>query len=173
MFAVIKTGGKQYRVQEGDILQVEKLNKEESQEVTFNQVLLIEDEEKTLIGTPYIEKALVRAVVIENFKDKKIIVFKKKRRKQYRKTKGHRQELTKIKIEQIITGEKEKEIEAETPKKKATAKSPKEKIVAKKDATRVTKSKAPKEKAPAKKQVKKKTTQTKKPKLAKESKNGA
>ncbi len=173
MFAVIKTGGKQYRVQEGDILQIEKLNKEEGQELAFNQVLLIEDEEKTLIGTPYIEKALIRAVVIENFKDKKIIVFKKKRRKQYRKTKGHRQELTKIKIEQIITGEKEKEIEAEITKKKTTAKSPKKKIVAKKDATRVTKSKAPKEKAPAKKQVKKKTTQTKKPKLAKESKNGA
>jgi len=173
MFAVIKTGGKQYKVQEGDILQVEKLNKEENQEVILNQVLLIEDEEKTFIGTPYIEKAIVRAVVIENFKDKKIIVFKKKRRKQYRKTKGHRQELTKIKIEKIMTGEKEKEPKVKTIEKKTTPKLPKKKVVAKKKPTKITKTETPKEKTPAKKQVKKKTTQNKKPKLAKESKNGA
>lgn len=106
MFAVIKTGGKQYRVQEGDVLDVEKLNMEKDQKVTFDKVLLVEDEGETLIGTPFVEKALVRAEVIENFKDKKVIVFKKKRRKQYRRKSGHRQELTRIKIEEIVHGEK-------------------------------------------------------------------
>ena len=106
MFAVIKTGGKQYRVQEGDVLDVEKLNMDKDQKVTLDKVLLIEDEGKTLIGTPFVENALVRAEIIENFKDKKVIIFKKKRRKQYRRTRGHRQELTRIKIEAIVHGEK-------------------------------------------------------------------
>ncbi|MFW6137245.1 MAG: 50S ribosomal protein L21 [Candidatus Aminicenantaceae bacterium] len=104
MFAVIKTGGKQYRAQEGDILQIEKIDYKEGQKVTFSQVLLVEDDGKTLIGTPFVENAAVSAVVVENFKDKKVVVFKKKRRKRYRKTRGHRQELTKVKIEQIMTG---------------------------------------------------------------------
>ena len=103
MFAVIKTGGKQYRAQEGDVLQVEKLEVEKGQEVTFDQVLLIEDDGKALIGTPFVENAVVKAVVLEHFKDKKVIVFKKKRRKQYKKKRGHRQELTKVQIEKIIT----------------------------------------------------------------------
>jgi large subunit ribosomal protein L21 len=106
MFAVIKTGGKQYKVQEGDVLNVEKLKMEKDNKVAFDKVLLIEDEGKTLIGTPFVENALVRAEVIENFKDKKVIVFKKKRRKQYRRTRGHRQELTRIKIGEIVHGVK-------------------------------------------------------------------
>lgn len=114
MFAVIKTGGKQFRVQVGDILDVEKLDLEEGKKVTFNDVLLIEDDKNTLIGTPVVEKAQVVGEVMENFKDKKILVFKKKRRKQYRKTTGHRQLLTRVKIEKIVSG-------AEAPKKKVTA----------------------------------------------------
>jgi len=106
MFAVIKTGGKQYKVQEGDVLEIEKLHKDKGQKVTFDKVLLIEDGEKTLIGTPFIENALVKAEIIENFKDKKIIVFKKKRRKQYKKKRGHRQDLTRVKIEMIASKEK-------------------------------------------------------------------
>ncbi|MBM3284325.1 MAG: 50S ribosomal protein L21 [Candidatus Aminicenantes bacterium] len=102
MFAIIKTGGKQYRVQEGDVLDVEKLPAEANQKFHFSQVLLIEDEKDTLIGTPFVEKALVRAEVLEIFKDEKILVFKKKRRKQYRRTRGHRQQLTRVKIERII-----------------------------------------------------------------------
>lgn len=121
MFAVIKTGGKQYKVQEGDVLNVEKLNMEKEKKVTFDKVLLIEDEGKTLIGTPFVENALVRAEVIENFKDKKVLVFKKKRRKQYRRTRGHRQELTRIKIEEIIQGIKA------APKKKPAEVAKKEK----------------------------------------------
>ncbi len=102
MFAIIKTGGKQYRVQEGDILDVEKLPAEPTQRFYFSQVLLIADEKETLIGTPFVEKALVQAEILENFKDKKVIVFKKKRRKQYRRTRGHRQQLTRVKIDRII-----------------------------------------------------------------------
>jgi len=106
MFAVIKTGGKQYKVQEGDVLEIEKLHKEKGQKVTFDRVLLIEDGGKTLIGTPFIENAQVKAEIIENFKDKKVIVFKKKRRKQYKKKRGHRQGLTRVKIEKIASKEK-------------------------------------------------------------------
>jgi len=122
MFAVIRTGGKQYRVQEGDILQVEKLDTEEGQKVVFDEVLLVEDGEKTLIGTPLVDKAQVRAELIENFKDKKVIVFKKKRRKQYKKKRGHRQELTRVKIEKIIS-----ELKV-TPKKPAVAKKVEKKV---------------------------------------------
>ena len=102
MFAVIETGGKQYKIQEGDVLQVEKLGLEKGQKVTFDHVLLIDDEKDTFIGTPFLENALVRGEVIENFKDEKVIVFKKKRRKQYKKKIGHRQELTRVKIEEIF-----------------------------------------------------------------------
>jgi large subunit ribosomal protein L21 len=103
MFAVIKTGGKQYKVQEGDVLVVEKLGLDEGQKITFDQVLLVDDEEETLVGTPYLQNALVKGEIIENFKDKKVIVFKKKRRKQYKKKRGHRQELTRIRIEEIVS----------------------------------------------------------------------
>lgn len=101
MFAIIKTGGKQYRIQAGDILSVEKIPAEPGQKVLFNQVLLIADDNETLIGTPYLEKAAVRAEVLESFKDDKVIVFKKKRRKQFRRTRGHRQELTRLRVDLI------------------------------------------------------------------------
>ncbi|MFZ2052675.1 MAG: 50S ribosomal protein L21 [Candidatus Aminicenantales bacterium] len=98
MFAIIKTGGKQYKVQQGDVLSVERLPAGPKKKILFDQVLLIADDKETLIGTPLLEKAAVRAEVIEDFKDDKVIVFKKKRRKQYRRTRGHRQPLTGVKI---------------------------------------------------------------------------
>lgn len=183
MFAVIKTGGKQYKVQEGDVLNVEKLNMEKEKKVTFDKVLLIEDEGKTLIGTPFVENALVRAEVIENFKDKKVLVFKKKRRKQYRRTRGHRQELTRIKIEEIIQGIKAapKKKPAEVVKKEKEEVTPEKKVpeVAKKEKVRVTPEKPvvvseakpikPKSKAPSKKKTAAKTAaKTKKTALKKE-----
>ena len=103
MFAVIKTGGKQYRVQKGEILDVEKLDTKEGKKVSFEQVLLVEANGKIHIGTPYLKDAVVKAEVLDNFKDKKVIVFKKKRRKQYKRKMGHRQELTKIRIEEILS----------------------------------------------------------------------
>ena len=183
MFAVIKTGGKQYKVQEGDVLSVEKLNMEKEKKVTFDKVLLIKDEGKTLIGTPFVENALVRAEVIENFKDKKVLIFKKKRRKQYRKTRGHRQELTRIKIEEIIHGIKavSKKKPAEVVKKEKEEVTPEKKVseVAKKEKVKVTpekpvvvseaKSKKPKSKASSKKKTAVKTAaKTKKTTLKKE-----
>lgn len=125
MFAVIKTGGKQYRVQEGDILEVEKLDRGEKQEIVFNEVLLVENGKETLIGTPYVESVWVKAMALDEFKDAKVIVFKKKRRKQYKRTKGHRQELTRVKIEGIVVGKEP----APKPKPKVEERKP-EKIEA-------------------------------------------
>ncbi len=181
MFAVIKTGGKQYKVQEGDVLNVEKLNMEKEKKVTFDKVLLIEDEGKTLIGTPFVENALVRAEVIENFKDKKVLVFKKKRRKQYRKTRGHRQELTRIKIEEIIHGIKvapkkkpaevvKKEREEIIPEKKVTEVAKKKEVTPRKPVViSEAKPEKPKSKASSKKKTAAKTAaKTKKAALKKE-----
>jgi large subunit ribosomal protein L21 len=188
MFAVIKTGGKQYKVQEGDVLNVEKLSMKKDQKVTFDKVLLVEDEGKTLIGTPFVENALVRAEVIENFKDKKVIVFKKKRRKQYRRTRGHRQELTQIRIEEILSDAKavprgkpaevvKKEKVKVTPEKKApeVAKKEKAKTASKKPvAVSEAKKKKPEEEKPKKetkkKEVKKELKALKKTKVLKTAK---
>lgn len=151
MFAVIKTGGKQFRVQVGDILDVEKLDLEEGKKVTFENVLLVEDDKNTLIGMPVVEKAQVIGEVIENFKDKKVLVFKKKRRKQYRKTTGHRQRLTRVKIEKILSGLEapkkkmpaEKKLKPEEELKKLEAQVAKKKLAAKKEEPKAAKGKKP------------------------------
>lgn len=101
MFAVIKTGGKQYVVKEGDVLSIEKLEVEAGQKIIFEDVLLVETDGKTIIGTPIVAESVVVAEVLKNFKDEKVLVFKKKRRKQYRRTRGHRQQLTEVKIIKI------------------------------------------------------------------------
>jgi large subunit ribosomal protein L21 len=101
MHAVILTGGKQYRVTEGDVLAVEKLDLEPGRKAHFDRVLLIEDGETVLVGAPVLDNAMVLGLVLENFKDEKVLVFKKKRRKQYRRTRGHRQQLTKVRITRI------------------------------------------------------------------------
>jgi len=100
-YAVIETGGKQYRVEKDTVLDVELLGVEDGQTVEFDQVLATSDGSELTIGTPVVESAKVTATVVENFRDKKIYAFKKKRRKGYRKKKGHRQGLTKLKIESI------------------------------------------------------------------------
>ena len=100
-YAVIETGGKQYRVEKDTVLSVELLGVEEGQTVEFDQVLATSDGSELTIGTPVVENAKVTATVVENFRDKKIYAFKKKRRKGYRNKKGHRQSLTKLKIESI------------------------------------------------------------------------
>jgi large subunit ribosomal protein L21 len=103
MYAVILTGGKQYRVKEGETLDVEKLEAPAGSKLDIEQVLLLEDGADVLIGTPYVENAMVRAEVLETFKDDKVLIFKKKRTKQYRRTKGHRQLLTRIRVEAIYS----------------------------------------------------------------------
>ena len=91
MYAVIKTGGKQYKVASGDVLRVEKLEGEAGQSITFDQVLLLDDAGKVTIGAPLIAGAAVTAQIVAQARDPKILVFKKKRRHKYRRKNGHRQ----------------------------------------------------------------------------------
>jgi large subunit ribosomal protein L21 len=101
MYAVIATGGKQYRVQEGDILDIEKIDAETGAVIEFPEVLSVGDGADIQCGNPTLESASVEAEVIDHFRGKKLVVFKMKRRKGYRKKHGHRQELTKIQITKI------------------------------------------------------------------------
>ncbi len=97
MYAVIKTGGKQYKVASGDVLKIEKIAGDEGSEVVFNEVLALDD----TYGTPMIAGASVKATVLKQARDAKIIVFKKKRRQNYRRKNGHRQDITLVKITDI------------------------------------------------------------------------
>ena len=99
--AIIKTGGKQYQVQEGDQVKVEKLDYEEGETVEFDRVLLVDEDDDTQIGKPFVEDAVVTGEVTEQGKGEKIIVFKYKPKERYKKKKGHRQPYTKVKIEEI------------------------------------------------------------------------
>ena len=101
MYAVIETGGKQYKVSEGDVIFIEKLDVAEGEEVKFDKVLVIADGENVTVGTPAVEGATVTAKVEKQGKSKKIYVFKMKRKKNERKKKGHRQPYTKVTIEKI------------------------------------------------------------------------
>lgn len=101
MYAVLATGGKQYRVKEGDILFVEKLNAEVDTTVELNEVLAVETEDGIKVGTPVVEGAKVTAKVLAQGKAKKVVVFKYKAKKDYRKKNGHRQPYTKLVIEKI------------------------------------------------------------------------
>ena len=96
--AVIMTGGKQYRVAEGDVIYVEKLSAADGETVTFDQVLAVIDEGSNVFGTPTVEGATVTATVIKTGKSKKIRVYKMKPKKNYRRTQGHRQPYTKVQI---------------------------------------------------------------------------
>ncbi|MDD6763741.1 MAG: 50S ribosomal protein L21 [Clostridiales bacterium] len=98
MYAIIETGGKQYKVAQGDVVFVEKLDVEEGAEVTFDKVLLAADGDDVKVGTPVVEGATVTAKVLKNGKAKKVIVFKMKSKKNERKKKGHRQPFTKVEI---------------------------------------------------------------------------
>lgn len=97
MYAVIKTGGKQYKVSEGDLLKVEKLAGSVGDSIELDEVLMVGGEE-VKVGTPLLPNAKVTARIVEQGKDKKILVFKSKRRKGYRKKNGHRQPITRLKI---------------------------------------------------------------------------
>jgi len=101
MGAVIRTGGKQYRVAEGTRIKVEKLDRPEGEEVTFSDVLMIEDGGESKVGSPLVEGARVTGTVIEHGRGKKQIVYKFKRRKGYRKKQGHRQDYTLVRIDSI------------------------------------------------------------------------
>lgn len=101
MYAIISTGGKQYKVQEGDVIFVEKLNAEADSQVVFNEVVAVADNGKITVGKPLVDGASVSAKVLSHGKQRKIIVFKYKPKKDYRKKQGHRQPYTKVQIEKI------------------------------------------------------------------------
>ncbi len=143
MFAIIKTGGKQYKVATDDILQIEKLDAQAGETITFDQVLMLDNGNDVAIGSPLVEGATVVAELLEQFRSKKIIVFKKKRRKKYRRTQGHRQNLSLVKITDILAA-------GQKPAKKTTSKKP----AAEKTAKATTDEKVPAtKKAPAPKKT--------------------
>jgi large subunit ribosomal protein L21 len=101
MYAVIKTGGKQHRVTVGEKLKVEKLIGEVGSEIVLDQVLMVADGEKVTIGAPIVKGASVQATVVSHGRGDKVMIFKMRRRKHYRKTQGHRQSYTEIQIQKI------------------------------------------------------------------------
>jgi len=100
MYAVIETGGKQYQVSPGDKLNIELLEEREGN-ITFDKVLLVKTEESVKVGTPHVKGVTVLAEIVEAFKGPKVLIFKKKKRKQYRRTRGHRQGLLRVHIKDI------------------------------------------------------------------------
>ena len=106
MYAIIETGGKQYRVTSGDVVSLESLEGDVGQTVTFEKVLLIggKSDSQTLIGAPYVAKAALQAEIVEHTRGEKILTIKYKRRKGYRRTMGHRQELTRVLVTKIDDG---------------------------------------------------------------------
>ena len=101
MYAIVKSGGKQYRIQEGDVLRVEKRPGDVGSSISFDEILMFSDGENAKIGEPFLENISVQGHIVEQGKAKKIIVFKYKRRKRYRRKQGHRQQFTAIKIDSI------------------------------------------------------------------------
>ena len=126
MYAIIESCGKQYKVSEGDVVFFEKLDTEEGKKVTFKDVVLVSDDKKVEVGAPYVKGAKVEGKVVEHGKGKKIIVYKYKAKKNYRRTQGHRQPFTKVEITKIATAAekapKAEATETKTTTKKATAK---------------------------------------------------
>lgn len=180
MFAVIKTGGKQYKVAKDDVIVVEKLNGEAGEVVAFESVLMVGEGAEAKTGAPFVEGVCVAGEVVEQARGDKVLVFKKKRRQNYRRTAGHRQDLTVVKITDILTDGKKPaakpkkaaapkkaddgEAEAKAaPKKAPASKTGAKKAVAKKPAAKktatkkATAKKTAAKKAPAKKTAAKKT----------------
>jgi large subunit ribosomal protein L21 len=174
LYAIIEAGGKQYRVSEGDLIDVERRSGEVGQAVDFQEVLLVGDQETIHVGKPVLAGARVVGTIAEQGKEAKIIVFKFKRRKKYRRRQGHRQLFTRVRIDQIeLDGQKGRKPQAETTKKAVTKEKETKDAVAKAPAKTVEKAvkktaakakekaakapaKAPKKAAP--KAAKKKTT---------------
>ncbi len=151
MLAVFKTGGKQYSVKAGQILKVEKLEGIKGDSISFNNVLAVSEQSNHTIGSPLVEGASIEAKILDQIRDKKVIVFKKRQRQNYRHTQGHRQYLTVLQIESIEFGNK---------KSTATPKKVSKKILENKESD--IKEPAPKKKTITKKTIKKKVDTKKK-----------
>ena len=135
MYAIIESCGKQYKVAEGDVVFFEKLDAEEGKKVTFDNVVLVSDDSKVEVGAPYVKGVKVEGKVVSHGKGKKILVYKYKAKKNYRRTQGHRQPYTKVEITKIKTAaEKATEAKAETKTAtKAEAKPAEKKTATKKE----------------------------------------
>ena len=153
MYAVMTSGGKQYKVEEGETLQVEKIPGDVGSSVTFDRVLMISDDDTISIGQPVLDDASVEGHIVEQGKSKKIIVFKYKRRKRYRRKHGHRQQYTAVKIDRIKAKaiEARKKIDPETEAKEPAARVETKKPEALKTAVKKMEAKKPEAKAEAKK----------------------
>ena len=116
MYAIIESCGKQYKVAEGDVVFFEKLDAEEGKKVTFDNVILVSEEGKVQVGNPYVKGVKVEGKVVSHGKGKKIIVFKMKAKKNYRRKQGHRQPYTKVEITSIKTAAKKAETKAASAK---------------------------------------------------------
>ncbi len=152
MFAVIRTGGKQYKVAENDVIIIEKLLVEAGDDIDFTDVLALNDGAATTFGKPLVSGAVVTAEVLEQARGDKVIIFKKKRRQNYRRKNGHRQDLTVVRITGILAdASKRPEKKAKAPKPAVTEETaaPAKKAAAKKTAPAA--KKAPAKKAAAKK----------------------
>ncbi|WP_375620829.1 MULTISPECIES: 50S ribosomal protein L21 [unclassified Bartonella] len=157
MFAVIKTGGKQYRIVANQVVKVEKVSGNAGDVVEFNDILMVGQEGNAVIGTPVVADALVTAEILEQARGRKVIAFKKRRRQNSKRTRGHRQEFTRLRVLEILMGgSKPKKVAAKPIKEEETT--PKE-----------TKAAASVEKT-TKKMVEKKTASQKKASVASKSK---
>ena len=119
MYAIIESCGRQYKVTEGDVVFFEKLEAEEGKKVTFDNVVLLSDDKKVEVGAPYVKGVKVEGKVVSHGKGKKIIVFKMKAKKNYRRKQGHRQPYTKVEITSIKTAAKKAETKKATEKVEA------------------------------------------------------
>ena len=124
MYAIVEAGGKQYKLEEGRYVDMELLHANENDKVTFDKVVMLVNGKKSKVGQPYVEGAVVEGSIVKNDKAKKIIVFKMKPKKNYRRKQGHRQPYTKVEITSIklATEKAEKTEKAEAPAKKPAAK---------------------------------------------------
>ena len=138
MYAIIESCGRQYKVAEGDVVFFEKLDTEEGKKITFDNVVLVSDDKKVEVGAPYVKGVKVEGKVLSHGKGKKILVYKYKAKKNYRRTQGHRQPYTKVEITKIKTAAEKAEEKATAPKaevKEASAKPAEKKTTAKKAET--------------------------------------
>ncbi len=122
MYAIIESCGRQYKVAEGDVVFFEKLDAEEGKKVTFDNVVLVSDDKKVEVGAPYVKGVKVEGKVVSHGKGKKILVYKYKAKKNYRRTQGHRQPYTKVEITKIKTASEKVEEKATVEAKEASAK---------------------------------------------------
>jgi large subunit ribosomal protein L21 len=158
MYALVKTGGKQYRVSKDDTILVERLSAEEGEQIILNDIVMLGDGDKVTIGTPLVDGAGVSATVVRQTRGPKIIIFRRKRRKNHRRTQGHRQDLTLLKINDIA--EDAKSLKTAKPAAKAAPKKAAPKAAA---AKKPAASDAPAKKAAAAKKAAPKAAAAKKP----------